>query len=465
MKKYISPAIFILILVASLLLTYKVISWKDTKGTPGSSITQLANLDDNTVDMVFVGSSHVYCGIMPAVLWRDYGIASFDLAISGMDKDSAYYAIKHMLKTQSPKYVCVDMYALNYDTHGILGNEYRNMLSLPYSKEQYSLVLDYCGEKNSDYLLKWPVIHTRYKELQKEDFYDDIFAKSGKGEHITFHKTGYPVAIQNQSLITDVSELGEKNIKWLDRLVDLSKEYDFELIFFVAPFEQGEQPQKIMNAAYYYAFDNGIPFYDFTKLSGFLNLDYANDFTDDTHLNTLGAEKLTGWFGKNFIADLTDHRGEKGYESWDLDLLKYNHDNTVYFYSIIAETGTMEERLELLASMSDVVIFTSLNGSWQESTAPILDYLSILGIWDTDISGDSVWIGNNLNMQKYFEELSGEPVYYKLSRYHEAKLTHGSDKLDAVNIDGTNFQKVVNGMTVIAWDTVNEEVIDAIGIY
>ena len=37
-------------------------------------------LEKDTVDVLCVGSSHVYCGINPVQLYNDYGIAAYDLA-------------------------------------------------------------------------------------------------------------------------------------------------------------------------------------------------------------------------------------------------------------------------------------------------------------------------------------------------------------------------------------------------
>ena len=74
--KYIKSFIKILVLVSFLVgtvcLVYNALSWKDTTGGYLSSYTQLYNLEDDTVDVLFVGSSHVYCDIYPCYLWRDY---------------------------------------------------------------------------------------------------------------------------------------------------------------------------------------------------------------------------------------------------------------------------------------------------------------------------------------------------------------------------------------------------------
>ena len=88
---------------------YDIFSWKDTAGDYTSSMEVFYDLEDNIVDVLFLGSSHVYCSIIPAILWEDYGMASFNMAISGQDLAGSYYNFKEALKTQDLKVVCVDL--------------------------------------------------------------------------------------------------------------------------------------------------------------------------------------------------------------------------------------------------------------------------------------------------------------------------------------------------------------------
>ena len=125
MKKVIRGLAFCILLVFILERTYHILSWKDTTGGYLSSTQQLYATGDNLIDVVFMGSSHCYCGINPALLWDQYGMAAFDMSVSGQDKFSTYHTLVETLKTQSPSVVCIDAYALLYDRGGVLGNDYR----------------------------------------------------------------------------------------------------------------------------------------------------------------------------------------------------------------------------------------------------------------------------------------------------------------------------------------------------
>ena len=77
--------------------------------TPETEMWQeFYDLEKNSLDVVFLGNSHVYNGINPAVLYKETGLKGFDMFVS-------YHLFKEMLKTQSPSVVVLDTYALHLD--------------------------------------------------------------------------------------------------------------------------------------------------------------------------------------------------------------------------------------------------------------------------------------------------------------------------------------------------------------
>lgn len=55
-----------------------------------------------------------------------------------------------------------------------------------------------------------------------------------------------------------------------------------------------------------------------------MGLDFSTDFADHAHLNVAGGAKYTAylgkWLSKNY--SFPDRRGQKGYESWENQLVK-----------------------------------------------------------------------------------------------------------------------------------------------
>lgn len=300
---------FTIILILILSAVYKALSWKETSGDYLSSVDQLYSTDDNLIDVTFVGSSHVYNGIYPSILWNTYGISAFDMAISGQDKNSAYHSLVELLKTQSPQVVFVDLYALTYDGYHVEGNLYRNSLSLKPSINSYNLITDIAEPEDvQSHLFRFPIIHTRYKELTRLDFETNPLNKYSRGEH--YGSTCLP--IQDDMIcapnVDEICDLSDSNREWIDSLIKLSADNNFTLVFFITPYTITYDGQTIINGAIQYATAQGISCLDFNKNSELINIDFSTDLVDFGHLNYLGAQKLTNyigeWISTNFTCDV-----------------------------------------------------------------------------------------------------------------------------------------------------------------
>lgn len=399
-----------------------MISWKDTTGEYCSSVEQLKNTEDNLVDVVFTGTSHVFCGVDPSVFWEENGIAVFDMATSGQDRYSSYHYLKELLKTQSPKVVFVDLFFLSF-TEGIEGNVHRNMLSLPTSTNSYGLLKDYFGsvedeenqkKKVKDYLLRWPIVHTRYSELGKYDYLDYPENDILRGEK-TIYKTS-SVNTEEISLGSDITgELTEEEVKLLDQFVELSKENGFRLYFTMLPCCIGEETQQKVNAAKVYADEKNIPFLDFRKEID-LNLDGETDFVDNAHLNFRGSPKLSSYLS-NYIAEhekLQDHRGDERYHQWDEDA-RYHYRSD--FVNYISSAGTFEEFTEAIAGSSGFTYIISREFSYDESQKSYADALETIGMTEEDFAVGGTWVYRDGDLDKIFINGSGEEVTYPLSKY------------------------------------------------
>lgn len=457
MKKIIRGLAFFILLIFILGRTYGILAWKDTTGGYLSSIQQMYATDDNLMDVIFMGSSHCYCSINPALLWNRYGMAAFDMSVSGQDKDSTYYTLIEILKTQSPQIVCVDAYGLLFDRHAVLGNVYRNMLSMKLSHNSNELIRSYVAEdEQMDYLLRWPIIHTRYRELGKYDFVQYEPSIYGRGFGFTAH-TGYANAPEASTLsCTDQIPLSDKNKEWLDRLIDLSKEHDFELVMFVAPFAVSLWEQQILNGAEAYLAENNVRFLDFNKLAPELGLDYGTDFTDDMHTNYLGADKVTAYLGEYLlgIRDLADHRGDDTYYLWDL--------NTEYDVQCrnAARIAVQPDLLSFISAVKDspnLTLVVSLDGNYMDSTLDLWRPLSELGITEAEYNLGGKWVFSDGELLYYMAQDASDIFIRNLSDTDTLLIQNQySPEDDSVStkimLNSTSLYNNATGLTVIVYD-------------
>ena len=460
MKKTIKIVSFILITCGILFFTYRVLSWKDTTGAYVSSIEQLKNTPDNTIDVVFVGSSHVYCGCAPHVLWNDYGISAFDMSISGMDRYSAYYHTKYLLKTQKPKVVAVDLFALAFDKHAVVANEYRNMMSVPLSKDVVEQIKAYnelveeeedSKDRITDYILRWPIIHTRYKELGKGDFFTTPENTYIRGEGLNGKSRTVDFSVVKT--YTDVGDLTKEQMKWLDDFVDLSEEYGFKLVFFVTPYVAQYPEMLTINAAGEYVsgkknvtFINGIFAED-------LKFDYDKDFHDFGHLSSKGAEVHTRWLYDKILKDcgLKNHKGDSRYEAWNQDSVYQACqvlNNNIEEYLDTAKHKEAAAEIQKSGHLIYTLVFTE---NW--SKYPIVaNLLYNLGFEEKDFKSGGVVIGQGNNVILAFDGIGEKEVYYDYDRYTTLKIEGNGVFINDVKIGMDDILKFGSNVAVSLWD-------------
>lgn len=304
MKKITAPIIFMVLLGLTTIQLYRTLEWKDNLG-----IRQFYEYGRNTMDVIAYGSSHSYCTFNPALLWRDYRMAAYNMGESGQNFDNTYYYIRESLKYQTPKVLLVELRGLVVIDEGLHnGNLYRNTLGMKWSGNYLDNMR--AGLKNSkvtkeetyDYekylFLKFPVFHSRYKELEKLDFKDDRISFGRYDGTWTTEAYDTPKACALKKSVP----LSEEQKNRLDQLRNLAEENNVNLIFWVAPYIVTDQQMMQFNALKEYAGSYGIPFFNFNEIYQEIGFDYAADMRKEkhegSHLNNYGAEKVTRFLGE-----------------------------------------------------------------------------------------------------------------------------------------------------------------------
>ena len=438
---------------------YNVLKWKDTTGEYLSSVEQLYATPEGLIDVVFVGSSHCYCGVYPAVLWKEYGIAAFDMSVSGQDKDSAYHDLVELYKTQNPSVIYVDLYALLFDEHAVESNVYRNYLSLNTSLNSIELVNKYIPEEDRKaFYFRFPIVHTRYRELKKYDFLSYPPNSFGRGEYYELHTGGSweDAAALNDSVI---GELSEKNISWLTDMISLAEAHNTKMEFMVLPFAVKPAEQEILNAAEEMLKAEHYSYTDFNKMREQLGISLQSDFSDQFHLNLYGAEKLTSYLGKDLMEkyDLPDHRGDAEYQQWEDDLRWYKN---VKIRNRMANTVSPYEYVSGVMQFSDGVTVISLDGDFLSSEVDYFEILEPLGMDYAEYLSGGKWIYENGALRKIGENTLGvSEVYYDLNRYDRILMGYYG-ALDTNNIMiGRQGYQTSFPLTFVTYDTFLEEVV------
>lgn len=452
---------FICLLFFVLTGVYGVLSWKDTSGAYISNTEQLNNTGKNKIDVVFAGSSHVYSGIYPAILWNDYNIAAFDLSISEQDKNATYYSLKQLLKKQTPEVVCVEMYGLMFDKHGKEGDLYRNILSISPSLDAYNMIkASVSKEETMSFLLRWPIVHTRYREIGKKDFVKNKLNFYSRGSVIEDGIESGNV-YEETLTISECVDISEENKAWIDELYELSVKEGFELVFFMTPYQETADERYIENGARAYAERLGIKYIDFKELMGELNFIPEEDMGDVWHCNTQGAAKISKYFGKYLLDNfnISTHKGENGYEQWEndythyLQMLQKRELKNVKASVLIAET---------IKNSSNLIAVLSVEGEPGTST----EVLESFGVSYDEYAKGGKWIYRDGILQKVMENNPGESHVYEINRYDSfvIQCDVNDNRLINVLFNGEGINTLYDGVNILIYDTFEEEYLGNFGI-
>lgn len=258
---------------------------------------------ENTVEVLCLGSSHVFANIDPAILEEDYGIAAYDLAGSMQPMWNTYYSFREALKSQKPSLVILDVFRLTegftYSKESkVVKNTYGMKLSLNKIKSIMESV-----EQEEDVLrhvFGIATYHDRYYELGEKDFQGGIVKdRSYKG-----YCPLLEVQAQKKpqvSHIEDTLSIEEKTQKYFFKILELAQEQDIPVLLINAPYCVTEDDKRVFNELER-LLQNGVPgkvaYLDFNKHYKEMGLDFSVDFADSEHLNKEGAKKMNKYLGR-----------------------------------------------------------------------------------------------------------------------------------------------------------------------
>lgn len=454
---------FIFVLFFVYLGVYEALSWKDTTGEYLSTTTRFYETEKNIIDVLFVGSSHCFCSVLPSLLWEDYGMSAFNMSISCQDREATYYYIKETLKTQKPKIVCVELGTMMYDGIYPEANLYRNLLSMKLSKNSYDLINASVGKEDRMlFLTRWSIIHTRYAELKKYDFVTNDFSVYGRGEALYLENV-----VQNKSneLLSyeEIGDLSENKKEWLDQMIEMSEKNNFELVFFSAPFQTGLEEKGMYNAINEYLATKDIPYINFNQEGVLPELNYATDFLDSQHTNTYGATKITNHLGEFLTTtfDIPNHKGDEKYQMWELDKIYCEH--------FLQEPEIKEEYdwntyADYILNSKDLVTVISLDGDYKSSTWDLYGMLFSLEIESGYDSGGK-WIIENREVINHISGDDMEPIIMDLGEdvlkvQNVIVQNNASEMFANIMIDNEELGEIYQGLTILIYDKILHKVID-----
>ena len=212
MEKLIKSVIFLVIGIALFAVVQDVLTPDPASAENRKyQIESISLLEDDTIDVLFLGTSHPEYGISPMRIYENTQIRSYNLGTSAQPIECSYFLLKYVFQTQNPQIVMLDCSGLfnkDYGTAATYSDAWwRGVLdNMPFSSLKWEMAKVY-GEKDfgSGVLsAMFPIIryHTRWSQLRSSDFKLSFLSKTDS----PYYSAGQCLSNDVVSSLTTISE-------------------------------------------------------------------------------------------------------------------------------------------------------------------------------------------------------------------------------------------------------------------
>ncbi len=320
MHKIYRIGLFSVILLISFHLVTQIFIYKETyKNSEFSSTTtirQFYQMEENTVDALFLGPSTSVTMFVPQVMYDEYGIRTYNLATGEQGLCLSYHLLQEAYKTQMPKIVVLDTVYLDDYYGGINTSEPAARLvidNMPWSLNKWNLICEACKYGTDDFDMVsflFPIVrfHERWKELTEVDFdLDDLNTAELKG-YTAIPRPSEPYELGeicnelDECYSIDISEVTDPGYdrqytSYLNSIVNLTREHDTTLILLSHPgaTTRRDDIEWLSN----YAKENNLGYINMLDSNFLCELDYVR-YEDCIlwHANVPGARKISSLMGQ-----------------------------------------------------------------------------------------------------------------------------------------------------------------------
>jgi len=299
-KEFLRSAVFLLLVIVMLLSAWLVLDRK-TACNYTRSVQGFFNEEENSMEVLFFGSSHMYCSMDPKVLKAETGLESYVLASQQQPLNATYHYIKSAFETQQPKLVVLELLMANQKPEWASEAVLRDCIDpMPWRHGKVELIKELVPEeKRGSYYFNLLKYHGRWKELSGEDFdFSYLDGHDADRGFIRFTLSRPSAAAQLSYQGVQAKPLFDECETQLLRIKELVESEGAQLAFILMPYEGAEEDAASFVAMHEFARQQGLELLDFNLIFDETGLDGSSDYFDADHLNAFGAEKATRRFAQ-----------------------------------------------------------------------------------------------------------------------------------------------------------------------
>lgn len=321
--------IFVVVLVIILVFTMTVFERKTLYGPWNYTLKVggFTNLPENSVNVIGVGSSHMYCTLNPVYIYEQTGKSYYVLATQQQPVEATYYYVKEALEQQNPDVVIIEglMYLQEDDvvTEGVAHDA---IDPFPNNTNKWKMIAEMNTEgAKENYYLNFMKYHTRWKELTKGDFDFAYKMQTDPMRGFVFlTQVKANTCMQLSYEEVNAAQLPDRKIHYLQKTVELIRECGSEPLILLSPYDTAVDESSKIKALNELCTNLEVPFLDLNSEYNNLGIDNAKDYYDGGHFNVYGAEKasryIADYIENNFILSAEKAENSTG---WQDDIAYY----------------------------------------------------------------------------------------------------------------------------------------------
>ena len=341
-KELLRSIAFVLVVCLLFIVLCEVFELSDVTYIP-TRFKTFSNLNDDTVDAVWIGTSGVDRYWMAAKAYEEYGMTVYPLASDAMPTWLFTNVIDEIYAKQNPELIIIDARAFRQSNTNIdtIDTRARRVLDAMdfFSVNRFKAafksmkILHRVDPERSRLDLSLPISFIKYHTMwaDKDFSIEDNVNFTAASEYMGFfvHKdlsikaVDHKAVVYNNNYYKDLDPISEES---LYELLDYAESKDINLLFVCTPEMMKKSEIGQMNTLFRILDEKGIPYIngcDTDSKGNFIltpDLSPSKDFYNENHVNFYGAEKFTAAIGAYLDEhyDFEDHRSDEAVkEHWD----------------------------------------------------------------------------------------------------------------------------------------------------
>lgn len=266
------------------------------------ALVKLQSEAEDTIDVLFLGDSLGYTSFSPLQIWEEQGFTSYAGCQPGQKINETYAMLATAFEKQNPRLVVMETNTIFRDSGDFFGVQQR------ITEEMISY---------------FPVFrfHNIWKPLLLGPKYGEMTYKGFAIRSAIAPYKGKDYMAKNDKK----REISEGIKMYMERIIDLCREHDAELILVSAPSPVNYNDQK-HRALAKYAEEKQLKYVDLNLELERLGIDWTSDTMDaGDHPNLTGAAKISRYIGSYLKENynLPDHREDEAYSAWNKEAEEY----------------------------------------------------------------------------------------------------------------------------------------------